>query len=163
MLDKSLPARAAELLSKPGVGQLGVGYGDLTLECLLSDLLQFTIHGAVHPADEERRDGIHPRQLDPSLGESFQPSHVCLGDSVVLPERKHKGHVDVDPFSNERLNGGDSLRSGWNLDHDVGAIESAEEVPRLGDGAVRIAGQGWAHLEAHKAIGTVGGFVHGTQ
>ena len=86
-----------------------------------------------------------------------------MGHNLVVGEREHEGNVDVDPFANERLDGGDALRRGGHLDHYIGAGQRLPQASGLRNRAGRVVGQAGRDLQADKPIRTFRFLMHGPQ
>ncbi len=166
LLRQLLPAVTGEGGLEALVGHLGIGDADGALQGLCSGALyrlQHPVHLDVHPADEE---GGHRGDLGDvaSVGvQRLQPGDVGLRHLIILIEREHQGNVDVDPLTDERLDGRHALGRGGHLDHHVGPIDGCEQPTRFRDGPLRVIRQVWAHLQADVAVGAVGGVVDGTE
>ncbi len=91
----------------------------------------------------------------------LQAADEGVGDRLVAVEREDQGNVDVDAFIDHLLDRGQALGRRRNLDHDVGAIGTLEEVASLGDGLLRVVGGGGGNFQADVAVHVVCAVVDG--
>ncbi len=109
---------------KAPVDHLRVGDRDLAHQSLCfrrADRLQLLIDRGIDAADKERRDGGDPRRV----GAALQAFDICARYRLVVRHRKHQGHVDVDAFGNELLNGRNTLRGSRHFDQQIGPTDRA--------------------------------------
>ena len=155
-------ALALEDLLEAHVGLPGVGQAGAPLKVRAAQLLEALVDLGVHARHEEAGHGMHVHRL--ALVEAaFHSADVALGDGHVGLDLEEKRHVDVDALVDRLLDRRQAFIGARDLDHQVGAVDAAPVIARLGKRAVGVVRLRGLHLEGHEAVGTAGLVPHAAQ
>ena len=134
-----------------GVGRLG----QLRRDALLDH--------RIDPAHEEAGHARDAAGLAARCDEALEAALVGEVDGLVVRDREEQGDVDVDAFTDQRLDGRQALGGGRDLDHQIGPTHGCPEATGLVDGGVGVVGEVGRDLEAHESVRTLALVVHGAQ
>ena len=117
-----LPARPAEYLPEPPVGEARIGDRRLALQVRAAELGEPAVDVRVDPRDEERCDRVDIQWQ--AIGQpAFQGADVRLGHGLVCRHREQQRDVDVDPLVERLLDRRHALRRARDLDHRVRTLQ----------------------------------------
>ena len=119
------------------------------------------VYRRVHPTHEEGGHRGYFAGVSARFNQVFQACGVCFSNEAIRVQIEQQRHVDVDPMTDELLNGRNALRRGWHLHHDVGAVKLREQPKRFGNSAICIMGQRGADFQRGIAVNSFGGVVDG--
>ena len=126
----------------------------------LSELAELFVHHGIDTADEEAGDGTDAVHRLTRGGAAFQAANVSLGNLLIHFDREDQGHVDVQPGSDELLDGRKSGGRARNLDHHIRAIQPREQFPGFFDGRLGVIGEQRRNFQADEAVAAIAGVVN---
>ena len=127
--------------------------------------LQAPVHLGVDPADEERGDAGHPRELrrPPGRHQRLQAADVRLNHLVVAVEPEDQGDVDAPSLAQQGVDGRHALLGRRHLDQQIRLRDPGVQHAGVAHRALGVVRQRGGHLQGDVAVLTVALLVDGPQ
>jgi hypothetical protein len=162
-----LPARARKQGLIARIGDLGIGDRRLAAEPrrrrLVLCRVELFVHGRVDAAHEEAGHAGHLGQVAALGLQRLQALQIGLHHLLVGVDGEQERDVDVHPFADQALDGGDAGRRRGDLHHQVWPVDGFPQVQRLLHRRFGVVGEIGRAFQAHIAVAALGLGVDGLQ